>query len=148
MRTFILEILSWRSYTCLSYFDHEFTAPYLALLKRTTSVLSRGRTPYKPSAYPALLQSFNDHVERVRRLVPREQLLEFNPKQGWVPLCQFLNVSIPTGDFPHLNCTQAAIQLEKDLFWERWYWVASHIWKKIGAVFFTFMLGLWLSWTW
>ena len=30
------------------------------------------------------------HNAAVRNLVPEDQLLEFNAKQGWGPLCEFL----------------------------------------------------------
>ena len=40
-----------------------------------------------------LIRIFNDH----------EQLLVFSPKQGWEPLCAFLGVPAPSGDFPRSN---------------------------------------------
>ncbi|KAK5988336.1 hypothetical protein PT974_12486 [Cladobotryum mycophilum] len=144
MRSFIIEILTWRSYDFLSLFDREFTAPYLALLNRTTRVLSKGQTPYKQSARPALLQSFDAHQELVRRVVPKERLLEFNPKQGWEPLCEFLDMPTPKGDFPHLNSTRDAIQLETELFWARWYWVAQRMGKRMGMIV-AVGTALWLS---
>jgi hypothetical protein len=143
MQNFILSILSWKSYTLLSYFDREFTAPYLALLKRTTSVLSKGQTPYKPCAYPALLESFDAHEERVRCVVPKERLLEFSPNQGWGPLCEFLDLPVPEEDFPHLNSTRDAIQLENELFWERWSLVVRRIGKEIVIMVFVLMVALW-----
>ena len=40
--------------------------------------------------------------ERVRRTVPKSQLLEFKVTDGWKPLCDFLEVAeCPTGPFPH-----------------------------------------------
>ena len=46
---------------------------------------------------------FNNWVEEVKRTVPEEKLLVFNVKEGWEPLCKFLNVPIPEGPFPHTN---------------------------------------------
>lgn len=43
------------------------------------------------------------HNEMIRRLVPKERLLEYNVKEGWEPLCNFLGKEIPGGDFPRLN---------------------------------------------
>uniref|UniRef100_A0A3Q0KK89 Nad dependent epimerase/dehydratase n=2 Tax=Schistosoma mansoni TaxID=6183 RepID=A0A3Q0KK89_SCHMA len=36
--------------------------------------------------------------------VPKDRLLIFDPKDGWTPLCEFLNIPIPENvPFPHLN---------------------------------------------
>jgi hypothetical protein len=40
----------------------------------------------------------------VRSLVPTENLLEFNVKKGWEPLCRFLGNEVPKElGFPHVN---------------------------------------------
>ncbi len=39
----------------------------------------------------------------VRETVPPEKLLEFNVRQGWVPLCKFLGKPMPKGPFLHIN---------------------------------------------
>jgi len=50
------------------------------------------------------IKRFNQHIEEVKRTVPSERLLVFEAKQGWEPLCTFLNVPIPTGKpYPHVN---------------------------------------------
>ena len=41
--------------------------------------------------------------EEVRRIVPKERLLEFQLKEGWEPICNFLGKSIPSNPFPHIN---------------------------------------------
>jgi hypothetical protein len=41
------------------------------------------------------------HNEYVRKLVPKERLLEFRPEQGWKPLCDFLGVPVPDRPYPH-----------------------------------------------
>ena len=47
-------------------------------------------------------QWYTRHVEEVKKHVPKERLLEFNVKQGWGPLCKFLEVPVPDKPFPHL----------------------------------------------
>ena len=39
------------------------------------------------------------HVEWVRKVVPKEKLLEFEPGMGWQPLCGFLGKEVPEGAF-------------------------------------------------
>jgi hypothetical protein len=44
------------------------------------------------------------HYDEVRRMVPKENLLEFSVANGWEPLCNFLGDRIPAGrKFPHVN---------------------------------------------
>ena len=45
----------------------------------------------------------------VRETVPDEKLLIFTPSDGWEPLCRFLDVPVPDGDFPRSNA--------RDEFW-------------------------------
>jgi len=50
------------------------------------------------------IQTFNQHIEEVKRAVPSERLLIFEAKQGWEPLCRFLNVPVPAKKpYPHVN---------------------------------------------
>ena len=49
------------------------------------------------------IRVFEAHIEEVKRTVPSEKLLVYNVKEGWEPLCAFLDVSVPAEPFPHLN---------------------------------------------
>lgn len=51
----------------------------------------------------AAIQVYHDHVEQVKKHVPANQLLIFEVKQGWQPLCDFLDKPIPQQPFPHSN---------------------------------------------
>lgn len=46
---------------------------------------------------------YGKHNQQVRDLVPKDQLLEYNVKQGWGPLCRFLEMDVPDKPFPKLN---------------------------------------------
>jgi hypothetical protein len=48
---------------------------------------------------------FDAHVADVTEKVPADQLLVFEVRQGWEPLCEFLGVPVPDEPFPHLNDT-------------------------------------------
>ena len=45
------------------------------------------------------------HNQRVKDEVPAEKLLVFDSKQGWGPLCAFLDVPVPDEPYPHTNTT-------------------------------------------
>jgi hypothetical protein len=50
------------------------------------------------------IRVYQNHVNEVKQVVLPEQLLVFHVKEGWEPLCQFLNLPVPTNlPFPHLN---------------------------------------------
>lgn len=50
------------------------------------------------------IEVFNRHIDSVKAAVPNERLLVYNVKEGWAPLCEFLDVPIPNDKpFPHLN---------------------------------------------
>ena len=54
------------------------------------------------------LEVFKHHIEEVKRTVPPKRLLIYEVKQGWEPLCEFLQVPIPKNKpFPHVNDRQA-----------------------------------------
>lgn len=50
---------------------------------------------------------FNQRNAAIKAAVPPERLLVYDVKEGWEPLCRFLNVPVPTDQpFPHLNDTK------------------------------------------
>lgn len=57
---------------------------------------------YLPSS-DLCVQAYNKHVAEVKAHVPPDKLLVFNVKEGWGPLCKFLNKPVPAEPFPHLN---------------------------------------------
>ncbi|ETO10164.1 hypothetical protein RFI_27213 [Reticulomyxa filosa] len=59
------------------------------------------------------IQKYWERIEEVKKKVPKEDLLIYNVKEGWEPLCRFLHKEIPTDPqtgsvipFPVSNSTQ------------------------------------------
>ncbi len=50
-----------------------------------------------------LVRRFQEHNEEVRNTIPASRLLVYQVKQGWGPLCEFLELPEPDIDFPHVN---------------------------------------------
>lgn len=50
-------------------------------------------------------QAYEDYNAEVQAIVPKENLLVFNVKEGWTPLCKFLGESVPDEPFPRRNDT-------------------------------------------
>lgn len=53
--------------------------------------------PLPPQIKENAIASYETHNQRVRDIIPPSQLLEYNVREGWEPLCQFLEI-------PHAEC--------------------------------------------
>ena len=77
----------------------------LPFLKMVMAVVQK--TGFRiPSTKEEILTAFHRHIEIVTQTIPADRLLVFDVKQGWGPLCQFLGVTVPPGDFPKTNNTK------------------------------------------
>lgn len=77
------------------------------------------------------IASYEEHNRRVRETIPKDMLLEYNVKQGWKPLCQFLNVDhCPTVPFPKSNSARA-VQMQS---------ISAVVFPLIIVLFVTFYL--------
>ncbi|MDO8433276.1 MAG: sulfotransferase [Candidatus Binatus sp.] len=59
------------------------------------------------------IEVFQRHNQEVRDTIDPARLLVFDVREGWAPLCRFLEVAVPEEPFPRLNdtaSTQALIQ--------------------------------------
>jgi hypothetical protein len=57
----------------------------------------------EPRAMAEAMERWNQDVIDT---VPAERLLVWNPKDGWEPLCEFLEVPVPESPLPHVNDTE------------------------------------------
>jgi hypothetical protein len=58
-----------------------------------------------------LVKAFVAHNEAVKKAIPANQLLVYEIKDGWEPLCKFLGKSVPSEPFPRTN--------DRAEFWDR-----------------------------
>lgn len=49
------------------------------------------------------IEVFERHNAEVRAAIPAERLLVFDVREGWAPLCAFLDVPVPDEPFPRVN---------------------------------------------
>ncbi len=50
---------------------------------------------------------FEAYTARIRAEIPAERLLVWDPREGWEPLCSFLEVEVPDEPLPRVNDTAA-----------------------------------------
>ena len=43
----------------------------------------------------------HQYVQDVKQFVPKDRLLIMDRKDGWDPICKFLNLPVPNEPFPH-----------------------------------------------
>jgi hypothetical protein len=51
-----------------------------------------------------------DHIREVQTAIPADRILTYDVKEGWPPLCAFLNVPVPDEPFPHKNTKDAFLK--------------------------------------
>jgi hypothetical protein len=52
-----------------------------------------------------LKAGYERHLEQVRAEIDPERLVEWQPRDGWEPICRALDEPVPDQPFPHLNST-------------------------------------------
>ena len=52
------------------------------------------------------MAAYEAHNAAVRAEVPAARLVEWQPGDGWAPLCTALGVPVPDAEFPHVNTTE------------------------------------------
>lgn len=52
-------------------------------------------------------QIYDGHNADVKKVVPEGELLVYDVREGWGPLCEFLGVEVPDEPFPNLNDTES-----------------------------------------
>jgi hypothetical protein len=76
---------------------------YCMLMKamlRKSGLIGDLTGPFDASVAAAAMER---HNQEVRDTVPAGRLLEWQPADGWEPLCEFLEVPVPPVPIPHIN---------------------------------------------
>lgn len=89
----------------------------------------------KPTGW--LAEQYERHTQHVIDHVPSKQLLVFNVKQGWKPLCDFLGCKEPLDEpFPHstVNDSKALKSMRKTFVVAVYAWIPVVVSVSAGAV--------------
>lgn len=64
--------------------------------------------PLPDQSKEVAIATYEEHNRRVREKIPADKLLEYNVKQGWQPLCRFLEIAdCPQTPFPKTNSARS-----------------------------------------
>mmetsp|Transcript_16326 Transcript_16326/g.42075 ORF Transcript_16326/g.42075 Transcript_16326/m.42075 type:complete len:276 (+) Transcript_16326:297-1124(+) len=64
----------------------------------------------RPMTKEKYLESYRKHNEKMKEIIPKEKLLIFDVREGWEPLCAFLEKPVPNIPFPHVNKGRATAE--------------------------------------
>jgi len=80
-----------------------------------------------------LAEQYERHNQHIIDNVPKDQLLVFNVKQGWEPLCEFLGHEVPPGSFPHskVNTAESLLQMRNQFLMVVYGWIPTLV--ALGA---------------
>jgi hypothetical protein len=145
MKKSFYEILSWPSWTYMVTIDRSHSRDYIPLIEAPLNILTDG----EPEDFEKLKQGFEEHNAHIRSIVPKERLLEWHPREGWAPLCEFLDVPVPEGEeFPKINEGEFAAVLHLWMIYGRCIAVLQGFALKMSPVVVAFVAYLFYSWGW
>jgi len=84
------------------------------------------------------IKAYNDWTDEVKRQVPEDKLLVFNPQMGWEPLCKFLEVPIPEEPFPRSNTRKEMKRREKIIM----------VIGVLQLILFPLLIPMWILFWW
>jgi hypothetical protein len=84
------------------------------------------------------------HNAHVQAMAPKDKFLEFNIKQGWGPLCEFLEVPVPKTPFLRVNDTATFLDFMEDVNRETMLQLLRSIGMTV-ATFAGFGVALWFA---
>jgi len=89
----------------------------------------------QPEGY--LAEIYNRHNRHVQDHVNAKQLLVFNVKEGWEPLCRFLDCDIPAEPFPHaVNDTKFMKRLKRGFTVAVYSWIPIAVSVGAGVMYY------------
>jgi hypothetical protein len=100
----------WASYSATigKFFEHReslpLPPPIAAIFETMDRLLVDG--VMGGSDKDSAIAAYRRNNEKVRATIPADRLLVFTPSDGWGPLCDFLGVPVPAGNFPRSNARE------------------------------------------
>ena len=89
------------------YFDSEASLRWRMIDKLTShKAFKKGLFDTISAGEEESIKFYEEWIEEVKSVVPPENLLIFHVKEGWSPLCQFLDLPEPSVPFPRSNDTE------------------------------------------
>ena len=99
-----------------------------------------------PKSTYVFRKRYRIHNHRVKSIVPADKLLVYNVKQGWKPLCDFLECEVPTVAFPHENIkAEITSTIGMTRYGQRIKWEIQRSLFAFGTVFVVIVVAIILA---
>ncbi|KAF2177890.1 hypothetical protein K469DRAFT_601641 [Zopfia rhizophila CBS 207.26] len=136
----IFKILEWRTLPWIASIDPILWGPYSTILRMIVTKWTDGDM----SNGEALRRSYIEHYAHVRSKVPKDRLLEFESKDGWAPLCEFLEKPVPKDEpYPRINDAKWTVQIHGFIYYLRlWHCTRKYV-GAVGALLVAVGVGYW-----
>ena len=106
-----------------------YAVSYVSLIRKVWTGL------YGDKQIPDL---YDQHIARLKAIVPENRLVFFDVKDGWEPLCKVLGKPVPEGiPFPRINDSKAIEEFSKKQVRRgliRWAWILTAIVAVVVAI--------------
>jgi hypothetical protein len=89
------------SKTLFAVLDRDFP-PYLLPMRAMNEAMFERLTPHWRDR-DAAMAAYDEHNAAVRAAVPHDRLIDWQPCDGWEPICSALGIPVPDLAFPHAN---------------------------------------------
>lgn len=119
MRRTAFVVFSWRGWNELIWYDKTVMGPIIDVVKMCLVVWAGGEEHLLDAE--AMRDGFEAHYAYVRKVVPKYQLLEFHPSDGWEPLCRHLGLErVPDEPFPFINEADSLVKELRGFWYIAW----------------------------
>jgi len=92
------------SNTLFAVLDREFP-PHLLPMRAMNEAMFERLTPHWRNR-DAAMAAYDSHNAAVREEVPSDRLIDWQPRDGWEPICAALRIAVPDRAFPHANSSE------------------------------------------
>lgn len=93
----------WNSASQTLFSDLHYDSSEMDAVRVMFADLMRARFTDRWHDPDAAIAAYNTHNDAVRAEVPAERLIQWQPGDGWQPICTALGLPVPDEAFPHLN---------------------------------------------
>jgi hypothetical protein len=92
----------------------------------------------------ALRRTYINHYAYIRSKVPPEKLLNFHPRDGWEPLCDFLGKEVPRDEaFPRVNDSNSFVRVQYFIVAIRLWHIGRKYLAMVAVAGIAYLLAHW-----
>ncbi|KAL8903472.1 MAG: hypothetical protein Q9207_003907 [Kuettlingeria erythrocarpa] len=98
MTSTLFHVFRWPTWPLLARLDPSFAGTWYTHCMLTWDIFCNN-----DYSLETCKTAYLDHYAKVRKVIPKDRLLEYEVKEGWGPLCTFLGIEAPEEEFPNVN---------------------------------------------